>query len=255
MTLLLVRCSAFVECSTSALCSRRVTPTEDQFRGALVGLALGDALGAPHEGGVLERLVWRVMGTARGLRRFTDDTQMSLDLAASLIERGGVDQDDLAMRFASGYQWDRGYGPGAASVLKSIRRGASWREASRSVYPEGSLGNGGAMRAPVVGLFFHDRPERVDDAARLTAEITHAHPLGITGAQLVARATVMALARADGATLRSERAAAVASRCGRRPGSRRTRERRRRAAARSIQTPRALIGGRAETSSFRVGLR
>jgi poly(ADP-ribose) glycohydrolase ARH3 len=187
------------------------SPSEDHYRGALLGLALGDALGAPHEGGLLEKLLWRILGSTRnGLRRFTDDTQMSLDLAESLISCGDIDQDDIATRFSRSYRWDRGYGPGAARILKRIRSGKAWREASRSVYPTGSLGNGGAMRAPVIGLFFHRRPERLASAARLAAEVTHAHPLGMEGAALVAAATAAALDGADGRGI-LERAASAAS--------------------------------------------
>lgn len=54
--------------------------TSDQFAGCLLGLALGDALGAPFEGGLLERLAWRFLGrTAAGHARWTDDTQMTKD--------------------------------------------------------------------------------------------------------------------------------------------------------------------------------
>ena len=35
---------------------------QDQFRGCLLGLALGDAMGAPFEGGFPERLVWKIIG-------------------------------------------------------------------------------------------------------------------------------------------------------------------------------------------------
>jgi len=107
---------------------RRQAPTRDRFEGCLLGLALGDALGAPHEGGLLERCVWRLIGkTRQGEMRWTDDTQMSLDLAESLIAGGAVDPDDLARRFAGSYRWSRGYGPGAARILKRIGRGADWR--------------------------------------------------------------------------------------------------------------------------------
>ena len=49
------------------------------------------------------------------------------------------------------------------------------------------------MRAPVVGLAFGGRDERLIPAARASAEITHAHPLGIEGAMIVAVATSAAL--------------------------------------------------------------
>jgi poly(ADP-ribose) glycohydrolase ARH3 len=168
---------------------------EKRFQGALLGLALGDALGAPYEGGVLERLLWRLVGSTReGHMRWTDDTQMSLDLTDSLVAIGAFDADDIARRFAAGYRWSRGYGPGAAKVLKRIARGEDWRRANRAVYPEGSYGNGGAMRAPAIGLFLFDRPDELPAAVKLVSGITHAHPLAIEGAFLVATVTAMALA-------------------------------------------------------------
>lgn len=168
------------------------------FVGCLLGLALGDALGAPFEGGPLERTLWRFIGkTGEGFARWTDDTQMSLDLAESLAACGTLDPDDLAQRFAASYRWSRGYGPGAARILRQIRDGMDWRVANRSAFPEGSFGNGAAMRAPVVGLFCARDLDRVDELARASALITHAHPLGQEAAVLIARATALAINGCD----------------------------------------------------------
>jgi len=178
-----------------------LNPSLEQFQGCLLGLALGDAIGAPYEGGPLERLLWKLIGrTAKGEMRWTDDTQMSIDVAESLLAQGGIQAADLARRFARGYHWSRGYGPGTARLLKRVAEGADWQRASRSVYPEGSFGNGGAMRSPVVALFFCRSPDVIADAAALVASITHAHALGTEGAVLVAAATAqaLALARASG---------------------------------------------------------
>jgi len=148
-------------------------------------------LGAPYEGGPLERLVWRLIGrTMTGEIRWTDDTQMALDTAESLIANSTVAPDDLASRFARSYRWNRGYGPGTAKVLKQIARGTPWIEASRAVYPSGSYGNGAAMRAAVVGLFYAHAPEaELVSASRQAAQVTHAHAVGIEGAVLLAHAT------------------------------------------------------------------
>lgn len=163
--------------------------TLDSFVGCMLGLATGDALGAPHEGGPLERLLWRMIGrTSDGCLRWTDDTQMALDLAESLLKEGGVRPEALATQFAASYRWSRGYGPGAAKVLKRIRRGEPWESASTSVYAGGSYGNGAAMRAPVLALFFPSDRHALVDAARSSARVTHAHPLGIEGAVLIALA-------------------------------------------------------------------
>lgn len=165
----------------------------DKISGAVLGCALGDAFGAPYEGGIVERAVWAVIGKQNGRRRWTDDTQMTLDVIESLIACESVDQDDLANRFANSYRWSRGYGPGAARVLKRIRRGVSWQSANLAVYCEGSYGNGGAMRAAPIGLFFVGYDEEVVfESARAVAAVTHAHPLGQEGAGLVALATCLA---------------------------------------------------------------
>lgn len=167
-------------------------PTLDQFRGCLLGLALGDTLGAPFEGGILERLVWRAIGKTRsGEMRWTDDTQMAVDLAESFLANGGIDSDDLASRFARSYRWSRGYGPGAARVLKRIARGVHWRDASRSVYADGSFGNGAAMRVPLLGLIYGAK-QGLPDAVHRSAIVTHAHPIAIEGSLLVALVTGLA---------------------------------------------------------------
>jgi len=176
--------------------------TQDQFEGCLLGLALGDALGAPFEGGPIERFVWRLLGTTRaGEMRWTDDTQMSLDLAESLIDNGAVAPDELAPRFARSYRWSRGYGGGAAKLLKRIARGHDWRDANRAVFPDGSFGNGAAMRAPMIGLFYAARPEERAIAARDSARVTHAHPLGMEATVLIAAATASAIAQNDAAAV------------------------------------------------------
>lgn len=100
---------------------------------------------------------------------------MSLDLAETLIAgQGSLDQQALADAFARGYRWSRGYGPGGARILKKIRRGMPWEQASRFVYPDSSFGNGAAMPAPVVAVIAHADSQRLDDLAIASAEITHA---------------------------------------------------------------------------------
>lgn len=180
--------------------------TIDQFAGCMLGLATGDALGAPYEGGPLERLVWRVIGrTSDGCLRWTDDTQMALDLAESLLKeddaRPEALAEALAKRFAASYRWSRGYGPGAARVLKRIRRGEHWKTASKAVYADGSYGNGAAMRAPVLALFFARDRDGLIAAARSSATVTHAHPLGVERAVLIALAAHALLERRPAAQL------------------------------------------------------
>ena len=170
------------------------THLSDRFAGCLLGLALGDVMGAPREGGVAERLAWRVLGrTPDGRMRWTDDTQMTLALSESLIAQQGLVLGDAALRMARAHQWRRGYGPGAAKVLARIRRGEPWASASRSVYPNGSYGNGGAMRVAPLALWFAPDAAAVWQAARDSAAITHAHEAAQWGAGAMALAVRTAL--------------------------------------------------------------
>ena len=167
---------------------------EERFVGCMLGLALGDALGAPHEGGPVERLAWRLICLpSGGLLRWTDDTQMSMGLAESLLEVGGLDCGHAARVWARKLEVLRGYGPSTRRILCAVRAGRPWQEACRSVFPQGSLGNGAAMRSAPLGLFFHRDPKALADAAARAAQVTHAHPLGIAGGVLMARAAAAAL--------------------------------------------------------------
>ncbi|MDX1632386.1 MAG: ADP-ribosylglycohydrolase family protein [Thermoanaerobaculia bacterium] len=171
---------------------------EDRTAGGLLGLALGDALGAPHEGDPIEtRPWWTGAGSAPGPLRWTDDTQMALVLAEHLVEHGEVLQDELARSWAETCDPRRGYGMGALRLLRRVRSGADWRNANRSVFEEGSYGNGAAMRAAPLGLRFAEDPATLDRATVAASEITHAHPLGIEGALLLSRAAALALTTPD----------------------------------------------------------
>ena len=159
----------------------------EKYSGCFAGLAIGDALGAPYEGGYVERLLWKVIGkTKSGEYRYTDDTQMSIDLANSFIVNNKIDQDHLASTFAENYRWSRGYGPSTAELLKTIKKGAKWQDANRAKFSDGSYGNGAAMRAPIVAMCYSDNQDELKENVNRSSEITHAHPLAIEGAQLIA---------------------------------------------------------------------
>jgi len=75
----------------------------------------------------------------------------------------------------------------AHRILQSIGEGTSWKAAARRAFGgEGSCGNGGAMRSAPIGAYFADDYDRVLFEAKLSAEVTHAHPDGQTGAAAVA---------------------------------------------------------------------
>lgn len=102
---------------------------ESRFAGVLLGTMVGDILGAPFECQphemVAARLGTGTDDTAGWIRqsRYTDDTQMMIGVAESLVKRGGFDGEDMARRFAENYEPFRGYGSGAHQVLAALRQG------------------------------------------------------------------------------------------------------------------------------------
>jgi len=163
---------------------------------SLEGLSLGDAFGERFFGPrpqVEERIARRQLPEPPWT--YTDDTAMALGIVEVLESCGGIDPDALALTFARNYRAEpwRGYGAGAHGVLQGIGRGLPWREVSRAVFGgSGSFGNGGAMRVAPVGAYFEDDFEVAAHHARLSAEVTHAHPEGQAGAVAIAVASAWA---------------------------------------------------------------
>lgn len=177
-------------------------PSLEQFQGCLLGLAVGDALGAPYEGLNSDNVYWGFGPPAEIVRNadneplyYTDDTEMMLGVAETLSTHGRIVEEPLCQAFAGNYHPERGYGRGARLVLEAMAEGGDWRGIAQTYFPGGSLGNGAAMRVAPVGLLFCDDLDRVWEEARLSALPTHVHPLGIEGAQLLAVGVALALRR------------------------------------------------------------
>lgn len=166
----------------------------DKFRGCLLGLAVGDAVGRYWEGVPYHWIaeqhedITSLLARVPDETRYTDDTQMAIGVAETLVDCGQIDQEVLVEQFVANYEPWRGYGQGARRVLQVMEQGGDWRAAAAGVFPGGSFGNGAAMRVAPVGAFFHDDLDRVWAEAELSARPTHVHPLGIEGAQVLATA-------------------------------------------------------------------
>lgn len=173
------------------------------FVGSIVGTAVGDAIGELAFRHATQRTLRRAVRDVPTLV-YTDDTAMTIALAESIVESGGLDQDHLGETFTASYKQEpwRGYAPGPPTVLARVERhGIAYPEAAGTLYGgEGSFGNGAAMRVAPVGLFFYDSPSLYEQA-QLSAAVTHAHPMGIDGAAIQARAVAEALVRDPGETL------------------------------------------------------
>jgi poly(ADP-ribose) glycohydrolase ARH3 len=163
----------------------------DRWRGALLGTALGDGIGAPFEGHrhVEVDEVERWLAAADELI-WTDDTAMTIALARSLLARGGtVDEQHLGDGFAASFHAEpwRGYGSGPPRIFAAAARGTPYVDAAAALFDgRGSFGNGAAMRATPAAIVGGNDLTRVADLARAQARVTHAHPLGTDGAALLA---------------------------------------------------------------------
>jgi ADP-ribosyl-[dinitrogen reductase] hydrolase len=182
----------------------------DDARGALLGLACGDALGRPVEfrsadqirethGRVTEMLANGTHGQLAGT--ITDDTEMALCIARSLAEREAFAPTDVAARFVEWYEsgpFDIGLM--TADAIRNLQDGFSWDEAGHRVWqarPEGSnAGNGSVMRCIPYALAFVDDAESLDRASRQSSAITHADPRCTAGCVVLNR-TVAGLLRGD----------------------------------------------------------
>lgn len=175
---------------------------QDRFSGCLLGLAIGDALGGRFEAQTAEAIRARFASIDQLIAYpvdeiwYTDDTQMTIGVAETIVAEGEIVEEHLCRAFAQNYVPSRGYGRGARAILEAMEAGRDYRTVAECYFPGGSFGNGAAMRVAPVGLLFRDDPQRLWEQARLSSLPTHRHPLGIEGAQLLAVAVALC-SRAD----------------------------------------------------------
>ncbi|NLA38747.1 MAG: ADP-ribosylglycohydrolase family protein, partial [Methanomicrobiales archaeon] len=154
---------------------------EIQSVGAFIGLAIGDAMGAPLEGlpprsiAVTEMLGGGIHNTLPG--QYTDDTLQASALAETLIHCGGFDADDFAGRLLRVYHaHPEFFGPTSGAVLDLIGSGEKPEVAAARVHEMrgGSRSNGSVMRGIAIGIFY---PQGEVRAASLAASrATHFDP-------------------------------------------------------------------------------
>lgn len=154
----------------------------DRACGCLVGAAIGDAFGMPLEFGPARSGHQQVRDLVSGrlpAGHFTDDTEMMLALAESLLDHRPLDPADLARRFVAWHQaGPADVGIHTAHVLRRIARGEPWEQAVGAVQaqkPE-SAGNGSVMRCFPVAVAYWDDLEACLEISRLQSRVTHPHP-------------------------------------------------------------------------------
>lgn len=164
------------------------------FSGALLGCAVGDALGAPFEG------LWpeSIPETSELLSRYhlydgyesgqyTDDTQLTLATAEAIVASGQIDPHAIASRIAELWRHHTVIGPGGActQAAEEFLLHGDWTTCGA---PVGQAGNGTAMRTVFLGLCFPDDPSVLPRVVSDISRITHQDPRSIAGGVAVAEA-------------------------------------------------------------------
>jgi ADP-ribosyl-[dinitrogen reductase] hydrolase len=178
-------------------------PDLDRFRGCLLGLAVGDAVGTTVEfksRGSFPPVTDMVGGGPFGLKpgQWTDDTSMTLCLATSLITKKGFDPTDQMDRY---WDWYRnGY---LSSTGRCFDIGNTVRYALDRYHRTGqpfsgsdspnSAGNGSLMRLAPLPMYYFPDLEKIIHFAGESSRTTHGAQECIEACQLFAEMICLAL--------------------------------------------------------------
>ena len=173
----------------------------DRFRATLLGAAIGDALGFPYEGASPATLA-RIRNIAddfsirsRGRLskgRFSDDTQLMLAIAESILIAGKIDGRTVAARIAQ--LWFEGQilyaDPVCTEAVERFLQGMPWMSAGSAI---GMATNSAAVRAAPIGLFHFDTIEKIPRDAEIQGVVTHKDPRSLAGGAAMAAAVAISL--------------------------------------------------------------
>jgi len=164
----------------------------------LTGLAIGDSLGMPFETQTplsAQLTSWAGGYGSSGYHhlkpgQFTDDTQMSLALAASILENKFYEPSHAAKKYLAWFTSGdcRGIGNTTEKAMQNLLQGKDWSAAGIL----GAEGNGTAMRAAPIGAHQHKATERYRASAhwaRIDASVTHISEEAAEGSAAMAVAT------------------------------------------------------------------
>jgi ADP-ribosylglycohydrolase len=183
----------------------------DRFAGALLGLALGDALGFPAEGrspaevemiygGPVTGLVGRIGRRHRWpVGQVTKDTQLTMLLAESLVQEGGLDMDDWADRLVRWLPSGLRVGKSTIQAIEALQEGRHW-----SVSGLDSNGAGATVRVVPLALLRHTDYGKLRQEAILQCMPTHQAPKAYAGTVLFATAVGALVNTAHGQLKRAE---------------------------------------------------
>ena len=183
----------------------------DRVRGALVGLATGDAVGTTVEfraPGSFPPVTDMTGGGPFGLKpgQWTDDTSMALCLAESLLEKRGLDPADQMARYVrwrrDGHLSSTGHcfdiGTTVSRALATFERTGD--PIAGSTAPN-TAGNGSLMRLAPVPMFYRARPREALDACAASSRTTHGTAVAVDACRYLGALLVGAFAGATKAEL------------------------------------------------------
>ncbi|HTY52962.1 MAG TPA: ADP-ribosylglycohydrolase family protein [Methanomicrobiales archaeon] len=141
----------------------------------ILGLAIGDAMGAPLEGQPPPSVP--VTGMPAG-GRYTDDTRQALAVARSLVVSRGFSPEDCMARLLDGFrEAPHYYGPTSSAVFSLVLGGMDPGEAAGEVHRTGggSRSNGSVMRGPPLGIF--TASPALEEISLACSRLTHRDPV------------------------------------------------------------------------------
>ena len=156
----------------------------NKYRGALLGLATGDALGTTLEfarPGSFNKITDMIGGGPfnQNPGEWTDDTSMALCLAESLIDKNGFDIEDQIQRYVKwwkeGYLSTKGF---CFDIGGTVQKALSDYLITKNPYSgridKYSAGNGSIMRLAPVPLFYRKDPAEGIHLSAESSRTTHA---------------------------------------------------------------------------------
>jgi ADP-ribosylglycohydrolase len=160
----------------------------NRILGSILGGAIGDCLGGPHEGRkepvvFSHQFEWRI----------SDDTQLTLATCEAISKAKRVDPQSISETFVDWYQSSRFTGLGASTykALSELCIGGHWALVGRK--GERAAGNGAAMRIAPLAFCLDPKDPAARTVIRDVCRITHHHEEAYVGALAVAMAIHEAL--------------------------------------------------------------
>jgi len=163
----------------------------DKFKGTLIGIAIGDTLGFPFKGKLREEIALKfddfkdfLYNNIHTFKTYTNETQLTLHLAESLIKGNGFRVDNTIKEFVL-WLYDPPINPSyeRLTAIKKLERGIEYKNAATR-----SKGNGSMSRIAPIGLLYNNNLELLKKTAEISSMITHSDPLAITGSIIIASA-------------------------------------------------------------------